>query len=120
MYLLEQNGDTLQRLEVEVADIDYERQTGLMYRHSLESNQAMLFVYNDEQPRSFYMKNTYIPLDILYYNMDSTLVSVHKNTTPRDETSLPSNAPAKFVLEINAGLVDEWNISANSRFTISN
>jgi uncharacterized protein len=117
LYLIEASGDTLQKLDIELAETEYEKQTGLMYRESMEKHQGMLFIYQDERVRSFYMKNTYIPLDILYYDADSTLVSIQKNATPRDETSLPSEGPAKFVLEINGGLSDEWNIESGNRFS---
>ncbi len=97
-------------LDIEIADTDFDIQTGLMYRNSMEKNQGMLFVFEDESERYFYMKNTKIPLDIIYVNNGKTIVSFQKNTKPFDETSLPSNAPAKYVLEINAGLVDSWNL----------
>ncbi|MFV8281874.1 DUF192 domain-containing protein [Christiangramia marina] len=118
VYLIHSNGDTLRKIDVELAESDYEKQTGLMYRESLGSEQGMLFVYGNARVRNFYMKNTYIPLDILYYNTDSTLVSMQKNATPRDETNLPSDGPAQFVLEINAGLSDEWGINSESTFSI--
>ncbi|MFV8224866.1 DUF192 domain-containing protein [Christiangramia aquimixticola] len=117
LYLIKASGDTLQQLDIELAETEYEKQTGLMYRESMEKHQGMLFIYQDERVRSFYMKNTYIPLDILYYDADSTLVSIQKNAEPRDETSLPSEGPAKFVLEINGGLSDEWNIEVGNRIS---
>jgi len=98
-------------LDIEIADTDFDIQTGLMYRNSMANNQGMLFVFKDEQPRSFYMKNTRIPLDLVFINENKTIVSFQKNTKPFDESSLPSNAPAKYVLEINAGMVDELSIS---------
>ncbi|MFV9482983.1 DUF192 domain-containing protein [Christiangramia sp. ASW11-125] len=118
VYLIHSNGDTLRKIDVELAETDYEKQTGLMYRESLGNDQGMLFVYDSERIRNFYMKNTYIPLDILYYNKDSTLVSIQKNATPRDETNLPSDGPAQFVLEINAGLADEWGVTSESTFSV--
>jgi len=118
VYLIHSNGDTLRKIDVELAETDYEKQTGLMYRENLGSDQGMLFVYDSERVRNFYMKNTYIPLDILYYDTDSTLVSIQKNATPRDEMNLPSDGPAQFVLEINAGLADEWGINSESKFSV--
>ena len=118
VYLIHSNGDTLRKIDVELAETDYEKQTGLMYRESLENDQGMLFIYDSERIRNFYMKNTYIPLDILYYDTDSTLVSIQKNATPRDETNLPSDGPAQFALEINAGLADEWGVTSESTFSV--
>ncbi|WCO02424.1 DUF192 domain-containing protein [Psychroserpens ponticola] len=97
-------------LNIEIADDDYSTQTGLMYRKSMEDNQAMLFIFPDSDYRSFYMKNTKIPLDIIYISEDKRIVSIQKNAKPMDETSLPSEAPATYVLEVNAGLSDTWNL----------
>ncbi|WP_289022866.1 DUF192 domain-containing protein [uncultured Salegentibacter sp.] len=113
--LLKANGDTIQKIDIEIADNSYERQTGLMYRESMKDDQGMLFIYDDEAPRAFYMKNTYIALDIIYFASDSTAVSFQKNAQPLDETSLPSEKPAQFILEINAGLADDWNIEVGDK-----
>ena len=98
-------------INIEIADTDFDIQTGLMYRNSMEKNQGMLFVFDDETERFFYMKNTKFPLDLIYINANKNIVSFQKEAKPFDESSLPSNAPAKYVLEVNAGLVDTWNLS---------
>ncbi len=115
LYLVKASGDTVQKLDIEIADDSYERQTGLMYRESMEESQGMLFIYPEAARRSFYMKNTYIPLDILFFGSDSTAVSFQENAEPLDETPLPSGEPAQFVLEINGGLVQEWNIEEGDK-----
>lgn len=97
-------------IDIEIADTDYDIQTGLMYRSSMEAHQGMLFVFDDVIERYFYMKNTQIPLDIIYIGANKKIVSFQKNAKPFDESSLPSNFPAKYVLEVNAGLVDTWLI----------
>ncbi|MBO6881402.1 DUF192 domain-containing protein [Winogradskyella sp.] len=110
--IIKSNSDSIVKtLDIEIADNDYETQTGLMYRTELGTNQGMLFIFPDSQLRSFYMKNTKIPLDIIYINEDKTIVSFQKNAKPYDETSLPSDAPAKYVLEINGGLSDKWMLN---------
>ena len=76
-----------------------------MYRHMMESHQAMLFIFEKEQPRSFYMKNTEFPLDIIYINKKK------ENAKPFDNKSLPSSLPVLYVLEINGGLSDSWGIN---------
>jgi hypothetical protein len=114
LYLLK-NGDSIKKLDIEIAANQYEHETGLMYRQSMEETQGMLFIYPEEAPRSFYMKNTYIPLDIIFYSKDSSVVSFKENAKPLDETSLPSNKPAKFILEINAGKVKQWNIKVGDK-----
>ena len=105
--------------DIEIADNDYETQTGLMHRKSMINNNAMLFIFPDMKMRSFYMKNTYIPLDIIYLDKDNTIVSIQENAKPLDETSLPSNTPAQYVLEINAGLSKQWSIAVGDRMVFS-
>ena len=97
--------------DIEIAKTEYETQTGLMYRHMMEGNQAMLFIFKKEQPRSFYMKNTEFSLDIIYINKKKEIIGIKKNTKPFDNRSLPSNEPVLYVLEINGGLSDYWGIT---------
>lgn len=104
------NDSVIQTLDIEIADDEYQIQTGLMYRNKMADNQGMLFLFPAEAERSFYMKNTRIPLDIIYIAADSSIVSFQKNAEPFNEASLPSNAPAKYVLEVNAGLSDAWGL----------
>jgi len=111
--------DTLQKLDIELAETPYEQQTGLMYRKSMETNQGMLFVYSKESIHSFYMKNTYIPLDLIFFGKDSTIVSFQENAIPLDETSLPSKVPAQFILEVNAGKVKQWNLTEGDKMIIN-
>lgn len=105
----------IKTIDIEIAESDYEIQTGLMYRTKLETHHGMLFIFPDADFRSFYMKNTKIPLDIIYIDNAKTIVSVQKNAKPFDETSLPSKAPAKYVLEVNGGLFDEWQLKVGDR-----
>lgn len=100
----------LTTFDIEVAESEYETQTGLMYRESMKENQGMLFIFSDVRYHSFYMKNTKIALDIIYIDENSKIVSFQKNTKPFDETALPSEAPVKYVLEINAGLSEKLNL----------
>lgn len=113
------NDSIIKNLDIEIADDEYKTQTGLMYREEMDQLQGMLFVFPDEDLRSFYMKNTNIPLDIIYINADKKIVSFQKNAQPNNETSLPSNVPAKYVLEINAGLADEWQLEVGDKIEYS-
>lgn len=101
---------TLAQLDIEIAETDYETETGLMYRSSMEPNQGMLFIFPDMAMHSFYMKNTEFPLDIIYINDSLKIASFQKNAKPFDETGLSSKVPIKYVLEINAGLSDSWGL----------
>lgn len=103
--------------EMEVADTEYLTARGLMYRSKLEENHGMLFIFPNVQPRSFYMKNTRIGLDIIYANENKEIVSFAKNAKPYDISSLPSNAPAKYVFEINAGMVDKLGIKKGDKLS---
>lgn len=109
----------ISKIDIEIADNEYETQTGLMYRNSMKEHQGMLFVFEDERPRSFYMKNTKFALDLIYLNTNKMVVSFQENAQPLDESSLPSNFPAKYVLEVNAGLVAKWQLQVGDRMAFS-
>lgn len=104
------NDSIIMSLDIEIADTDYETQTGMMYRDSMRDDQGMLFIFDNATYHAFYMKNTRIPLDIIYIGADKRVVSIMKNAQPFDETSLPSKGLTQYVLEVNAGLADQWNI----------
>ena len=106
-------------LEIEIADDSYQTETGLMYRKSMATNRGMLFIFPDTDDRSFYMKNTEFGLDIIYIDDMHKIVSIQKNAEPENETSLPSEAPAKYVLEVNAGLSDHWGLEKGDLMTFS-
>ena len=97
------NGELIKEYDIELADTPYERQTGLMYRTEMNSHNGMLFVFEDSAIRSFYMKNTLISLDLIFLNESLEIISIYKNTTPYDESSIPSLAPAKYGLELRSG-----------------
>ena len=106
------NNDTIVELDIELAESDYEQQTGLMHRPSMEMTQGMLFIYEDERPRpSFYMKNTQIALDLIYINSAMQVVEINRNAKPYDETPIRANKPAQYVLEVNAGFADKYKIT---------
>mgnify|MGYP005861519407 CR=1 FL=1 len=106
------NNDTLTPVfEIELAQSDYEKETGLMHRKTMKPNQGMLFVYTTEKSRpTFYMKNTYIPLDLIYLNSKKEIVDFNLNTTPLSEDWISSNIPSTYVLEVNAGTVETLNL----------
>jgi len=96
-----------QRFTVEVADDHEERARGLMFRDVLADGTGMLFIHEDDQPLAYWMKNTRIPLDILYFDSQRRLVAQQRNVPPCSAgdacPSYPSKAPARYVLELNAG-----------------
>lgn len=88
---------------VEIADSPNEREYGLMCRKALAADRGMLFIFNHAEPQMFWMRNTLIPLDIVYIGADGRVVSISRNVQPLDESGAPSAGPAKFVLEIPGG-----------------
>ena len=109
----------LAEFNIEIADDEYERQTGLMNRPSMNDDQAMLFIFPYEDYRSFYMKSTLIYLDIIYIDKDGEIVSIQYDAQPLDETALPSNVPAQYVLEIKAGLAKKYDLQLNDKIIYS-
>ena len=96
-----------QRFHVEIADDDAERARGLMFRDVLPARHGMLFIHERQEPQAYWMKNTRIPLDILYFDNARKLVSQQRDVPPCALGDAcppyPSDAPARFVLELNAG-----------------
>jgi len=109
------NDTIITKLDIEIAKTNQEVQTGLMYRKSMKTNQGMLFVFPQIRERSFYMKNTRIPLDLIFLDNNKTIVSFQENAKPFNEASLPSNAPAQFVLEVNAGFAEKWLLEVGDK-----
>lgn len=91
--------------EVELAASEAEVRQGLMGRTSLADDAGMLFVFENARERSFWMRDTLIPLDIIFIDEDGRIVRIYENAKPKDETPLPSGAPILGVLEIKAGRV---------------
>jgi uncharacterized membrane protein (UPF0127 family) len=95
---------------VEIADDAAERATGLMNRESMPMGQGMLFIYERPQSVSFWMRNTLIPLDMVFMNEDGLVTRVHENAVPLDETPIPGGDEVLAVLEINGGLASRIGI----------
>ncbi len=100
----------IQKFDIEIAQESVEREQGLMYRKSMSDQQAMLFMFEYPEKQSFWMRNTYISLDIIYLNEKLEIVSIQKNAQPFDDKPLPSGKPAQYVLEINGGLSDRLGL----------
>lgn len=116
LRILSAESDTLRvELDIEIADTDYETQTGLMYRREMKDSQGMLFVFQEEAPHSFYMKNTLLALDILFINKELKVATIHPNAQPLDEGGIPSRVPVQYVLEVKAGLADRWGVQPGDR-----
>ncbi len=102
------------RFSVEVADDARERGVGLMNREEMATGAGMLFVYDRPQPVSFWMRNTLIPLDMIFMDESGRVTRIHENAVPLDETSIPGGDDVQFVLEINGGLSKRLGIEVGS------
>jgi uncharacterized protein len=111
------------RFLVEIADDDPERERGLMFRDSLAADRGMLFVHEREEPQAYWMKNTKIPLDILYFDSMRRLVSARKRVPPCSGGDrcppYPSEGNALYVLELNAGAADAMGLAKGDVLTFS-
>ncbi len=109
----------ISRIDIEIADTDYETQTGLMYRESMGTDQGMFFIFPDMTYHSFYMKNTLIPLDLLFIDDQLKIATIKENAQPLDEAGISSEVPVKYVLEVNAGLSEKWGLETGDRITFT-
>lgn len=109
-FLDAQTGNAVVGIDIEVAKSSYEIEKGLMHRRSLPANGGMLFVFDDEHYRTFWMKNTYIALDILFVNANKEIIRIRKNAEPLSELSIPSGGKAKYVVEVLAGFTDAYQL----------
>ena len=97
--------------EIELAQSDYQKETGLMHRKQMKTDGGMLFIYEDQRRRqTFCMKNTFIPLDLIYLNSELEIVDFNLDTKPLSKDYISSEIPSMFVLELNAGQVNQLNL----------
>ncbi len=102
--------NTEARFHVEVMDTPEGREKGLMFREFLPRFDGMLFVYEEPQPVAFWMENTKIPLDMLFFDSAGRLESIHENAVPMDKTPIIGGQDIEYVLEVNAGMARLLNI----------
>lgn len=96
---------------VEMARTEEQKTTGLMFRKELPDGQGMLFDFSPEQPISMWMRNTFIPLDMIFIRADGSVLRIAENTTPQSERIISSGGPAKAVLEVIAGTARRYGIA---------
>jgi len=117
--MVEING---KRYNIELAETPESRERGLMFRKEMPAESGMLFIFDDEEIRTFWMKNTYIPLDILYFDEGRRLVSAQLGVPPCGEQercpTYPSAGPSKYVLELNAGESNNLNLKTGDLLRI--
>lgn len=107
---LDYDGEVISTVRVAIADTENKRNLGLMNVHELPDDGGMLFLFDDETERSFWMANTPLPLDIIYINRNKEIVKIYHRTSPYSERQLPSGEPAQYVVEVNGGYAREHDI----------
>lgn len=112
--IVSQDGKT-HGFDVELALTPLQQQKGLMNRSSMADDAGMLFFFGDEAPRAFWMKNTLIPLDIIFIKQNGIIHHIHENAIPHDLTSIPSQGDVAAVLEINGGLSAKLGIARGDK-----
>ena len=100
---------------VEVAKTIEERRTGLMYRKKLLNNEGMLFIFPREKIIQLWMKNTYIPLDVIFISENKVIVDIKKNMEKLSETIVKSKVKSRYALEFNAGLINKLDIEIGDK-----
>lgn len=95
---------------VELANTEASRERGLMFRRTMAPDAGMLFDFFTEAPQAFWMKNTYIPLDMLFVRANGEILNIRQRAIPQDESSIASDGPVRAVLELNGGTVARLGI----------
>jgi len=106
------------QIDAEIADTSTEIEKGLMYREILGENEGMLFIFDREKETSFWMKNTLIPLDMIFLNENKEIVHIVENAKPCNSSDCvlyPSGVPVKYVIEVNSGFVEENGIEVGDK-----
>jgi hypothetical protein len=115
IFLRKENGKEIKKIAIEIPDSDAEIRQGLMYRSSLPESAGMLFIYEKSGLKVFWMKNTKIPLDIIFIDEKREIVTIQKHTVPYSEHPIPSHKNAKYIVEVNAGFCDKYQIKEGDK-----
>ena len=114
LTFLSAEGDSLVTINIEIADTDPERAQGLMYRRSMRYDRGMLFVFEQETTGGMWMRNTPLPLDMIFVDADGEIINIVKRTTPFSDESITPEAPRKYVVEVRGGFVERYNLNATA------
>lgn len=115
LAFLQPDGDTLRTIRIDIADTDAERRRGLMRQRSLGYDQGMLFVFETVDEGSMWMKNTPLPLDIVFVAPDSQVINIARQTTPLSEEKITPAAPRKYAVEVRAGFANRFGLTDSTR-----
>ncbi|HQT91438.1 MAG TPA: DUF192 domain-containing protein [Candidatus Kryptobacter bacterium] len=115
VFLKRGTNATIKLIQIQIADNDEERAQGLMWRKFMPEDDGMLFIFGDEEPLTFWMKNTYIPLDMVFADKSGNIVSIYSEATPLSEASIPSGKPAEYVVEVNGGFCARYGVTPGDK-----
>ncbi len=108
-------GNVKDKIDIQIAETDFDHQLGLMFRKSMGENQGMLFIFPEASVQSFWMRNTYISLDMIFVDTDKKIITIHRNTKILSDQSYQSTGPAKYVIEVDAGFSNKFNIKVGDK-----
>lgn len=115
LSVIAKDGTIKAQFDIEIAEHEEDLQRGLKYRESMQDNQGMLFVFDGKQSYGFWMKDTYIPLDMLFIDYEQNIFQIASHTTPFSEEAIEPQGFNKYTLEINAGLVEKLSINEGDK-----
>ena len=115
LQFLSSNGQPLAAITIELAETPNDWSKGLMDRQEMGQFHGMLFIFDVVKPRGFWMRNTYIPLDIIFIDENKRVVTIAENTTPLSEQILSSGKPVRYVVEVNAGFSQRFHIEKGTQ-----
>jgi hypothetical protein len=118
-FIKRADASKIKQIAIEVADTPEERNRGLMDRRSLPDSSGMLFIFESSGQQSFWMKNTYIPLDIIFVNANKEIVKIHKYAAPHSIDSFPSEKEALYVVEVVGGFTDQYSIQEGDQISFT-
>lgn len=117
LTFLNQSSEVEAKIDIQIAQTDFDRELGLMYRKSMQENQGMLFVFPSETIQTFWMRNTFIPLDMVFINSNKQIVTIRNATKTLSDQTYASTAPAQYVLEVNEGFCKKFGIKVGDKIS---
>ncbi|PXY02370.1 DUF192 domain-containing protein [Marinifilum breve] len=116
-FISKQNNSTIKIIDIEIAEGLAETAQGLMYRYSMSDQQGMLFIMDIEKTQDFWMKETYISLDLIFVNSNMEIVRIHERAVPLSEQNIPSIKKAKYVVEVIGGFCEKFKIEEGDKIS---
>lgn len=117
LTFMDSTGQSLVKIDIQIANSEFDRALGLMFRKSMQMKHGMLFIFPIEKIQSFWMENTEISLDMIFVNKNKEIVTIHKNTKIMSDQTYNSTKPAQYVIEVDAGFCDKFNVKVGDKIS---